>query len=121
MGLGLGAGHAEAKIEPGSYVVQTVSFGVLPGPESNAKVVGNTMYWDFNGVGPRNAYTFGIVPTKHGGNASPLGTSPAAQWFERIEFHKTRNGYTGVMYTYGGVATANVYLKKTTRLANQPR
>ena len=121
MGLGLGAGHAEAKIEPGSYVVQRVDFGFLPTPESNAKVVGNVLYQDISGVGPKNAFTQWIVPTKNGGNASPYGVAPAGQWVTRTEFVKTRNGYTGTEYTYGGIPTGTVYLKKSTRHANQPR
>ena len=117
MGLGLGAGHAEAKIEPGRYVLQTV-WGAVPTPEYNATVVGNTMYTDYFGVGPRNLYAHGIVPTKNGGNASLFGTGPAAQWYERVEFHKRGNDYVGTMYSYGGVPSGTVYLKKTKRLAN---
>lgn len=121
MGLGLGAGHAEAKIEPGSYVLQGVNFGFLPTPESNVKVVGNVMYQDYAGVGPRNTFTQWIRPTKDGGVTSIYGTTPTGQWVQRIEYHRTRNGYVGTQYGYGGIPFGTFYLKKTTRHANQPR
>ncbi|GAB34791.1 hypothetical protein [Gordonia otitidis] len=121
MGLGLGAGHAEAKIEPGHYVMQTIVYGAVPSPESNVKVVGNKLFADYYGVGPQNTYTYGIASTKNGGIISYGDTNPASQWFTRTEFRKTRNGYVGRQFAYGGIPTGTVYLKKTTRHANQPR
>lgn len=121
MGLGLGAGHAEAKIDSGQYVEQTIIYGAIPSPESNTRVVGNSMFRDYYGVGSPTTFKYSILPTKSGGNASKYGTNPAAQWFDRIEYHKTKNGYVGTIYAYGGIPSGVSYLKKTTRHANQPR
>ena len=121
MGLGLGAGHAEAKIEPGQYVEQSVAYGAIPTPESNTRVVGNTMYRDYYGVGSPSTFRYDILPTKSGGNASKFGTSPAGQWFDRIEYRKTKNGYVGTIYAYGGIPSGVSFLKKVHRHANQPR
>ena len=121
MGLGLGAGHAEAKIEPGPYVSQPVLYGFIPYPESNVHVRGNKLTQDIYGIGQTNQSTSYIVPTKQGGNVSAYGTNPEAQWFSRVEFRKTRNGYAGTSYVLGGIPTGEYYLKNTTRHANQPR
>lgn len=51
LGLALGAGHAEAKIEPGHYKHQYMLYGVIPTPETNVVVIGNTAYTDFFGLG----------------------------------------------------------------------
>ena len=120
MGLGLGAGHAEAKIEPGRYVIKQAPYGI-PLPEANARVVGNTMYTDWYGIGAPNTFTRAIIPTKRGGNSSQFGASPQGQWLQRTEFHKTPNGYVGTVYSYGGLYGGTEYLQKTTRKANTPR
>lgn len=121
MGIGLGAGHADAKIESGQYTSQTLVYGFIPTPQSNVKVVGNAMYSDYYGIGPQNLSWQGVVPTKHGGAASSYGTSPVGQWFSRIEYRKTRDGYVGTQYVYGGIPIGNSLLKKSPPRANMPR
>ncbi len=39
-------------------------YGVVPTPESNARVIGNTYQQDYYGVGPANVYQYSIRPTK---------------------------------------------------------
>lgn len=121
MGLGLGAGHAEAKIEPGHYVLQDVGYGFIPYPESNARVRGNTITQDYYGLGPDTQFPSYVVPTRNGGNVSAYGTSREAQWLQRVEYRKTRGGYAGTSYIYGGIPIGTTYLKDVPRRANQPR
>lgn len=121
MGMAFGAGHADAKINSAEYRSQTLVYGFIPTPESNVRVVGNTMYSDYYGLGPQNLTTQWIVPTKHGGNASAYGTSPIGQWFTRTEFQKSRGGYFGTTYIYGGIPIGNILLMKSPPRANMPR
>ncbi|KSU54471.1 MULTISPECIES: hypothetical protein [unclassified Gordonia (in: high G+C Gram-positive bacteria)] len=109
-GLGLGSGQAHAKIDDGRYKYQLVMYGVIPYPESNARVIGNRLFQDIYGVGPWNATNSHITHTRNGGIVSIAGDS-VAHWYSRIELRKTPHGYKGVLFA-GGVPTGDVYLRK---------
>ena len=111
-GIAVGGGSAEAKIEQGRYRMHTLAYGVIPSPESNARMVGSTLFWDYWGVGPWNLYSYKIKPTRSGGTASYFTTDPASQWFSRIELKKTRYGYRGDVYNYGGIPAGDMILRK---------
>lgn len=110
MGINLGAGHAEAKIEPGQYKSKYFQYGLIPFPESNVKVTENRFSQDFYGVGPVNYSNQPIRQTKAGGVVG--SGDPVLDWFGRTEYRKTPNGYRGTQYVFGGIATGDLYLKK---------
>ncbi|WP_287016540.1 hypothetical protein [Gordonia sp. (in: high G+C Gram-positive bacteria)] len=111
MGISFGAGHAEAKIEPGQYKYQAFTWGLIPTPVSNVRIVGDQFYSDISGVGPSDINRATLVPTKNGGILT-LSKDPVAMWFGRIEFTKTAYGYHGTTFNYGGIPTGDVVLKK---------
>ncbi|MDY6808957.1 hypothetical protein [Gordonia mangrovi] len=113
VGVSVGAGSAEAKIDPGQYKMQSRVYGFIPYPDTNVKVVGNRMYQDFYGVGPSNASTFEIDQTPRGGITSNFTTHPLMQWYARTEWSKTKSGYRGTNYVLGGIPVADYTLKKT--------
>ena len=92
-GVILGAGNSDAKIEPGHYKSRVLIYGVIPLPESNAHVVGNRIYEDVFGFGPRNYYTYKIIPTKDGGTA--YRDVPNGRQISVTPYKKTRYGYKG--------------------------
>lgn len=111
-GLGIGAGTASAQIEPGRYKQQVLLYGVIPYPEQNVRVVGNTLYADFyGGVGPKNLYVQHIRQTKRGGVVSFTG-NPAEEWYSRVEYSKSKHGYYGTIYRLGGIPLGNYTLRK---------
>lgn len=119
-----GAGAAQASppappIAPGHYVMQTMSYGVIPTPESNATVVGNRLTFDYLGLGPQG-FPWIITPIP-GGAAIRYGADPVTQWMTHWEVHKTPTGYYGTQYEDGQIPIANIILTKTNRIANQPR
>jgi hypothetical protein len=109
----VGAGDSDAKIKPGQYKQQNLIYGVIPMPESNARVIGNGLYTDYYGIGPWNLQRQQIQPTKHGGVAA-LTADPVMQWFGRTEFRRTENGYVGTTYSWG-VPVGDVLLKERPR------
>ncbi|WP_341258026.1 hypothetical protein [Gordonia malaquae] len=110
LGLPAGAGTAEARIETGRYTAQFMSYGVMPTPLAHARIIGNTYYQDYYGVGPRNATTFRLFPTKRGMIAAPAN-DPVSLWYHRIDFRKTSYGYKGVSYAWG-VPMGDMILRK---------
>ncbi len=112
VGLGVGSGHANASIEPGKYKLDQSLYGVIPTPQSNARVVGNTLQQDFYGIGPQNLLVQSVIPTKKGGNASFYGNSPAGQWVQHTEFRKVGDKYVGTTYAYGQIPVGNTTLTK---------
>ncbi|MBA5846288.1 hypothetical protein [Gordonia amicalis] len=108
-GLVAGAGDSDAKIKEGRYKHQLLMYGVVPTPESNARVIGNTYQQDYYGVGPANVYQYSIRPTKNGGVAS-YSSHPAVEWYYRTEYRRTKNGYVGTTYNFG-VPIGNMLLK----------
>ncbi|MFW0797053.1 hypothetical protein AAFP30_24825 [Gordonia sp. CPCC 205515] len=111
MGISLGAGHAEAKIEPGKYKEQTFVYGFIPLPESNVRVIGNTKYQDYYGVGPWNLSHGTIIPRTYGGTTAVYGDNPISLWYDRVDYRKTPHGYKGTGYGFG-VPTIDYNLKK---------
>ncbi|MEE4023885.1 hypothetical protein V1Y59_12430 [Gordonia sp. PKS22-38] len=111
MGISLGAGNAEAKIEPGQYKSQYLIYGFIPTPESNVRVIGNRMYQDYYGIGPWNLSSLQIMPTERGGIVSN-SDHPAVVWLGHHEMNKSRNGYWGTTYSYGKIPFGNAMLKK---------
>ncbi|WP_210754540.1 hypothetical protein [Gordonia paraffinivorans] len=99
-GLVAGAGDSDAKINEGNYKHQLLMYGVVPTPESNARVIGNTYQQDCYGIGSKNVYQYSIRPTKDGGVAS-YSSHPAVEWYYRTEYHRTKNGYVGTTYNFG--------------------
>jgi len=111
-----GLGSAEAApstIVPGKYRAQTISYGVIPLPESNVRIVGCTMYQDTYGVGPDNLNPWKLKPTKNGMVAS-TAHDPATLWWGRVDFVKTSYGYKGVVIAYG-VPVGDMILRKVRR------
>jgi hypothetical protein len=112
--FGVGAADAKPKastIVPGRYTAQFFIYGAVPTPLSNARIVGQTLYQDYYGIGPRNTYTLPLTPTKRGMIAS-YGRDRLTQWFYRVEFRKTGYGYKGVVYNWGGIAMGDWVLRK---------
>ncbi|MEE4023886.1 hypothetical protein V1Y59_12435 [Gordonia sp. PKS22-38] len=110
MGISLGAGNAEAKIEPGQYKSQRFTFGFIPTPESNVRVVGNRMYQDYYGLGPWNYSSGPIFPTRDGGVVA-TSSDPTMQWISSTKYTKTDYGYKGV-YSEFGIPLIDTTLKK---------
>ncbi|WP_239582614.1 hypothetical protein [Gordonia rubripertincta] len=106
----VGAGPLARDDDDGRYKFQLVMYGVIPYPESNARVIGNRLFQDIYGVGPWNATSSHITQTRNGGIVAIAG-DPVAHWYSRIELRKTPHGYKGVQYS-GGVPTGDVYLRK---------
>lgn len=103
-----GTGEASAKIESGFYELSTVvtggpSFTPTSAVPSNARVIGNRLYYDEGGVGPWNTNQYVIKPTRKGGTVTPGGIGDVVY---RAELHKTRTGYKGPS-TSSGFPTAS--------------
>lgn len=113
-GLAVGAGESAAEIKPGQYKHQQLIYGVIPTPESNARVIGNGIYTDYYGIGPWNLIRQQIQPTKNGGVVSQTA-DPIVQWVGRVEYRRTKNGYVGTTYVYGGIPIGDVLLKEQPR------
>lgn len=113
-GLTVGAGDSDAKIKPGNYKHQQLIYGFVPTPESNVRVVGNGLYTDYYGLGPWNLSRQQIQHTKSGGVVS-LTADPPVQWYQRVEYRRTKNGYTGTTYILGGIPLGDVLLKEQPR------
>ncbi|MEE4024416.1 hypothetical protein V1Y59_15125 [Gordonia sp. PKS22-38] len=99
MGISVGAGHAEAKMEPGLYKHQGYWHQFPIFPESNVKIVGDKMYSDVYGITPMQGPST-IFPRKNGGTVS-TADNPVALWAGRTDYTKTPYGYLGNTYTYG--------------------
>lgn len=102
-GIAVGAGPAAAKIESGFYKLSTVvtggpSFTPTSAVPSNARVIGDRLYYDESGVGPWNANQYVITPTRTGGVVTPGGLGDLIY---RAELRKTRTGYKGPLYLLG--------------------
>lgn len=108
-GLVAGAGDSEAKIKSGNYKQQMLMYGFIPSPESNARIVGNTYQQDWYGLGPQNLTQYPIRQTKNGGVVS-LAPHPIVEWYWRVDYRRTENGYVGTQYSMG-VPLADVLLK----------
>ncbi|SEB83941.1 hypothetical protein SAMN04488550_0883 [Gordonia malaquae] len=110
LGLPAGAGIAEARIETGRYTAQFVEFGAIPTPLAHARIIGNTYYQDYYGVGPRNLTIMRLTPTKRGMTAS-YAKDPVSLWYSRVEYRKTSYGYKGVVYSMG-IPMGDMILRK---------
>lgn len=109
-GLVAGAGDSEAKIKEGNYKSQGLIYGFVPTPESDSRVVGNTIQQNYYGLGPVNLSQAPIRQTKNGGVVAPY-PGPVGEWLTRTEYHRTKNGYVGTQYVYG-VPLATTLLKE---------
>lgn len=111
VGVSLGASDAHAKIEPAQYKYKQQLYGVIPTPDSNARVVGNRLYSDYFGAGRWNMYNYKIAPTRHGGSFGST-PGPVGSWIGHTEFTKSRNGYQGVIYAWGQIPVGTAQLQK---------
>lgn len=110
-GVAVGAGTAEASIVTGRYNAQYMLYGAVPTPIAHGRIIGKTYYQDYYGVGPRNFTVLQLTSTKRGMVGS-YARDALSKWYYRIEFRKTRYGYTGVVYSQG-IPMGDLVLRKT--------